>query len=1204
MPDTEPAMEIRVLGPVEVSWDGRVVDIGGVKARALVARLLIDRGLVVPAAQLADSLWGDDDGTGAGIALRSTVSRVRRRLRDAGAPDSLIATRAPGYVLEFPAGSIDVSRFETLVDEGRQHLSRRRPREAVEALRAAEALWRGAAYSEVRDEPFARAEARRLEELRLLAIEARIDALLTIGRHDSLNGELASLTTANPLRERLWCQRMLALYRSGRQAEALRVFQDLRAILVAELGIEPGHDVTWLEHAILEQEPALDFAVPAEAGAGGTGPAAGAAPAGSGQPLLRLAPPFHEGPFVGRAEESATLRAWWAATRAGDRRLLIVEGDPGIGKTRLVMELVSAVEADDTLVLWGRCDEETVAPFQPFAEALGRYFQSASADEISRMPDWQRAELSRLVLRLREYESTRDDVGDPEGDRYRFFQAVTATLDDLADRGTVLLVLDDLHRADQATLLLLRHVLRNTKDRGLGIIGLVTDTEVAAAHPLRATLAELRAAHTVEAVRLRGLPPGDVEELVTRWGQAPSDLVPQLCRLTDGNPLFLDELLRQLRYRADEHGADGDSPLPPDLTPTESIRELVARRVSRLPEDVVYLMQAAAVAGLTFEPGPVSEAAGLSADQALDALDRAEESRLLRRLGPGDDQYAFSHALVRDAIYGELLRGRRVRYHHTLAVAMERAHPDEIDAYLSELAHHYFMGAAAGDADKARRYTRAAGARALRGLAFEEAVGHFARCLELCERFVPEDRRERCDALLGLAEAQARSGATEEADVHFARAAALARAAGDPERLAWAAIHCGSVSYLGIVRPRPDQVGLLEEALDVLPAGDSHLRAMAAARLGVGLVYVSDPIVPLSSEVLVRALALNADAIAMARRLNDLAALGYALNARMHALWGSEHARERLAVGTELGLVADDIGDESLALHGHMWRMRELMAEGDMDAVRREMAAFGSRDGGPAHPLEASFALNVAAMIALVAGDSTEAELLARQALEASGADRTLAKRVFGMLMAWTWWQRDGLRTPRNELVDAVGSSPESLPTVRAVQILARAEAGAHGRAAEELEELGRAGWRSVAQASEGAALAWAAAACSVAGVRTGALPEDLYEALRPSAGSVLVMRTPAVACCGPADHYLGLLAMAMEDHALAVAHFETACRLAGRMAAEPFVAASEMQLARVLRARGRQDELERAAVLLRHAEEAALRMGLHRIARLAADPD
>jgi DNA-binding SARP family transcriptional activator len=203
-------LQIRVLGPLEIAWGGRVIDLGGIKARALIARLLIDRGLIVSVDRLVDSLWGDHDGDGAEIALRSTISRLRKRLREAGAPEDLIVTRAPGYALEVATDATDASKFEQMVTDGRRLLGRRRPSECVRVLSEAQDLWRGSAYSEVRDEPFARAEARRLEELLLAAIETRIDAAMTLGRHESLIGELETLTTEHPMRERLWSQRMLA----------------------------------------------------------------------------------------------------------------------------------------------------------------------------------------------------------------------------------------------------------------------------------------------------------------------------------------------------------------------------------------------------------------------------------------------------------------------------------------------------------------------------------------------------------------------------------------------------------------------------------------------------------------------------------------------------------------------------------------------------------------------------------------------------------------------------------------------------------------------------------------------------------------------------------------------------------------------------------------------------------------------------------
>ncbi len=218
---------------------------------------------------------------------------------------------------------------------------------------------------------------------------------------------------------------MLALYRSGRQGDALRVCDELRSILLDELGIDPGHDVTWLEHAILEQDPALDYPVPPER-------------AESDEPVQVTVPAYqarvpsgpNEGPLVGRDRECEQLRDWWDAACRGDLQLLLVDGEPGIGKTRLVAELARSLESEGVLVLWGRCDEDRVAPFQPFAESLGRYFQSVSVDQITRLPEWQITELARLVLSLREHVPIlEEEPGDPETERYRFFGAITQTLE-------------------------------------------------------------------------------------------------------------------------------------------------------------------------------------------------------------------------------------------------------------------------------------------------------------------------------------------------------------------------------------------------------------------------------------------------------------------------------------------------------------------------------------------------------------------------------------------------------------------------------------------------------------------------------------------------------------------------------------------------------------------------------------------------------
>jgi len=1200
-PSAVPRLEIRVLGPVEVAWDGSLIDIGGVKARALVARLLVDRNIVVSADALADSLWGEQDGSNAGqIALRSTVSRLRKRIRAAGGPEDVIVTRSPGYVLAIGPEVTDAHRFEQLVTAGRQALRDRRPADAARLFAEAESLWRGQAYWEVCDEPFARAEARRLDELRLSAVETRIDAELTLGGHAALAGELESLTSAHPLRERLWSQRMLALYRAGRQAEALRVFQELRRILVAELGIEPGHDVTWMEQAILTQDPALDFPVPPE---GGAAPrrAPGTAASGTRPHGIRALTLPEDTPFVGRARELAQLRGWWESVQTSEWRALLVNGDAGVGKTRLVAEFAGELEAEGVVVLWGRCDEDPVMPFEPFAEVLGRYYETQSADRISAMPQWQLAELSGLVPRLREFARFSEEEGDPEVERYRFFVAVTETIKALVTSGKVLLVIDDAHWFDQPTLLLLRHVVRGVAGPGFGFLGTYADAEVRPEDPLWPVLADGRARNRVETVHLEGLDAHGVEELTKTWTKAPVEMVPKLCELTDGNPLFLEELLRQFHEQTEMFDASGEPPVSAELTPTEAIRELVARRVSRLPEDVIYLLQAAAVAGREFEAAIAAEAAGLTAGQMLDAFDRAERSRLLRRTDARNERYAFTHALVRDAIYDELLRGRRVRYHHRIATAIERAHTGDLDDFVNELAFHYSMGAPVEDVDKALHYCVAAGERAMQLLAFEEAVMHFSRGLEVVERLGSSQPGTRCDLLLALAEAQNRAGDRDGAGETLVGAAELARQIGDAERLAAVALRSGPPSYLGRVLPDARQAELLEEAEAALPREDSRLRAMVLARLGQ--VVTPDPGTS-PRAALARSRTLNTEAVAMARRLGDPAVLGHVLSARMQTLWDVAPSRERLATSIEIGEIAEETGDERLRLQSCVWRVRELLVTGAMDAVKDELAALESGDAGPVDPVEMSFRHSGATLRAFLAGDIGEAERRAHRCFESMQGFGDYARTIYASLLWWTWWQQGAFASPAHQIRTILESSYGEPATSFAMWGLVHAEAHETVEAIEQLQKVSDLGWPDPeSDLTEGVTTAIAAAACSSVGAPAGQLVERVYEALRPFAGLALVHRGPVVSCAGPADHYLGLLAHLRGDLALAEVHFEAALDLARRMQAAPFAVAAEVELARVLRQRRPDEEAGRVAVLLRDAEESALAMGLYRLAHLAAEP-
>jgi DNA-binding SARP family transcriptional activator/WD40 repeat protein len=314
-------MEISVLGPVEVSTGGRPVAIGAGKPRALLTLLALHEGSTVSTDRLVEGLWGEQPPATAAKMVQLAVSQLRKALAD-GEDRAEIVTRGRGYELRLGTGGLDARRFEEMIAAGR-------PREAL-------ALWRGAPLADVADEPFAVAEIRRLEGLRLAALELAIDLDLAAGRHREVVSELEALVAEEPLRERLHAHRMLALYRSGRQADALEAYRDARRVLVEAIGIEPGPELRRLHEAILRQDPELEPRAEAEAG--------------ELPPELSVGPPLA---LVGREAELDWLREHWRRAHGGTGRLVLVLGVPGIGKTRLAAELAVEVQRDRAAVLYG-----------------------------------------------------------------------------------------------------------------------------------------------------------------------------------------------------------------------------------------------------------------------------------------------------------------------------------------------------------------------------------------------------------------------------------------------------------------------------------------------------------------------------------------------------------------------------------------------------------------------------------------------------------------------------------------------------------------------------------------------------------------------------------------------------------------------------------------------------------------------------------
>jgi DNA-binding SARP family transcriptional activator len=310
-------MEFRLLGPLEAVEGEARLTLGSRKARALLARLLLDANRTVSVQRLVDDLWGDDVPESAPKMVQINVSLLRKVL-----PAGLLRTQAPGYLVEVAPDALDLSRFGRMRLDGRAALEAGDAAAAAELLSGALDLWRGPALAEF-SEPFALVEGAHLEELRLGCLEDRIEADLALGRHGDAAGELEALTAQHPLRERLHRQQILALYRAGRQAEALDAYERFRRTLDDQLGIEPSPTLKRLQHQILTQDPGLEPGTPR--------PVPPRTRAAAARPAA--------GDFVGREDELAQLETLLEAAGDGDGTTVLIGGRAGIGKSRLAAEL-------------------------------------------------------------------------------------------------------------------------------------------------------------------------------------------------------------------------------------------------------------------------------------------------------------------------------------------------------------------------------------------------------------------------------------------------------------------------------------------------------------------------------------------------------------------------------------------------------------------------------------------------------------------------------------------------------------------------------------------------------------------------------------------------------------------------------------------------------------------------------------------------
>ncbi|SDC77406.1 Transcriptional regulatory protein, C terminal [Geodermatophilus telluris] len=870
-----PQVAVSVLGPVQATVAGQPAALGGPRQQSVLARLVLAGGHVVSTDRLLEDLWDGEPPPRALASLQVHVSRLRRALEPAGGRRSgatVVVSVAPGYRLQLPREAVDAWLFEDLV--ARAHASDDVPtrhRLLEEALRC----WSGPAYAGSADASWAAPEIARLEELRLVALELRADADLSLGRAPAVVPELERHLHDHPGREEAVRLLALALYGSGRQGDALAVLRRAREHLAEELGVDPGPRLRELEAAVLGQAPALDLPAP---------PVALPATHASTAPAPT--------PTPARAAELRQL----LDLAAEGTRVVWVAGEAGAGKTTLVEAAAAQLRRTGWRVVEGRCPEVDGAP-----------------------PAWPWTEITRAL------------GGPPlrEDTAFWLARAVADRLRDALREQPLLVVLDDVHRADELTLQLLRQVVDSLGGSPLLVLATYRDAEDGEAlAATRAALASAGARH----LQLRGLDADGIAVLARQHGleDAGDEELRLLRERTDGNPLFVRELTRLLV--AEGRGAARTG------VPT-GVRDVLRRRVERLPGPAVTALRQAAVLGREADVDVLAAVAGRDVDELLDALETAVLAGLLDEPAPG--RVRFTHALVRDVLYEDtpLLRRGRV---HAAALAVLRE-SGGVDA--ATLAHHAVAAAGPRTAADAVPYVAAAAREAGRLGAAAEEARQWASALRLLELAGRHGSAEELDVLLAAIPAHARAGDVVAARAQQRDAVRTARRLGRRDLLvaalaAWDAPLVWTVRDDGAQDPE-----LLDPLLELLetPAGDD-LPGDVRCRLLVALVREVEGVDDERTD------AASAEAVRLARAATGPAAarlLCAALNVRAYAALGPHLAAVREPLAEELRAVASAAGMTDHRAVAHWLLFLAASARTDLVAARRHVdTAVALADAG------------------------------------------------------------------------------------------------------------------------------------------------------------------------------------------------------------------------------------------------------------------
>ena len=893
--------------------------------------------------------------------------------------------------------------------------------------------------------------------------------------------------------------------------------------------------------------------------------------------------------LVGREAPLGRLRAALEATTgAGQRRASLIAGEPGIGKTRLAAELAFAAHTGGATVLFGRCDEDPLMPYQPFVEALRFAIANADTETLGRWVGRRGADLTRLVPELAERLPVGEPVrGDPDNDRARLFDAVIGFLENLSRDRPLVLVLDDLHWSDKPSLMLLMHLLRSAQPAPILVVGTYRETDLDRGHPLTEVLADLRRIEGYERVLLRGLDAAETEALMQSVSpheatERTRGFARAVHAETEGNPFFLHEVVRNFKEAGTitERGGLWTSNLASfdQFEIPEGVREVVGRRLSRRSEGCQSVLGRAAVQGRDFDLGVLERVTDLSSDQVLDAIDEAIAAGLVEPL-PEADRFRFAHALVRDMLYGELTTSRRIRAHRQVGEALEAMGAAKRPERRGELALHFLEAAPGGDVAKAVEYGLSVARQALDASAHEEAIAHCRRTLEVAESDGAISPATRAELLTVLGVSLLTLGQQEEAQAAIENVLAL----GDvvpPEIFAQAAMVSGQLATAkawGVVDTL--STDLLVHAVDRLDHTAPDLAIEVICEITRGL--------------------LVAGAVGPARSWHEKATPmvavatqhGTVIRHQIMASWlrfCSDEFTEAKTLAEEATRRAKATGDQSIILESLVVLSGLLQATGDLDqmvgTIERMRVAADATSNAVYQAIVATYRSGLAWVRGDMAGFAALLGIARRLCEPFPVAAQTGASQALYAAVD------QGRIAEMDEDIERFIAPSRDIPNLRSSWVLFELNRG-HGDAVRDTyERMAASGFTEMNQDFTWLYSRCSAAACVIA-YADHDRADQAYAMILPLAHTNWSMPGGTLSH-GSVSQQLGSLASLMERYDQAERHFEDALAMNTRMGHQPGLVKTRVEYAAMLMRRAGPGDWPRAAELARTAEAHAESLG------------